>query len=67
MKINVADFEDFLKNNTWDIFASEEKDSKLLRLYYNADGFYRVIYGSDEVYFGTSHCKAVDTYDTFSN
>lgn len=78
MKINVEDFEDYIRNN-WELYNSEVIDfENFVRIYifFNSNNEYKVVktmeyvtkkYENDDVlYFGSDIEKAVETYNMYS-
>lgn len=52
------------RSTQWNLYASQMYKTKLLRLWMNADGMYRVYHGEDVIYEGSQMTHAIAAWDS---
>lgn len=63
LELNVSELTDW-RSSQWNLYASQMYKTKLLRLWLNAHGMYRVYYGEDVIYEGSQMTHAIAAWES---
>jgi len=63
LELDASNLSDWMENN-WNLYSSQMYKDKLLRLWINGNGIYRVNYGEDVIYEGSQMTHAIAAWES---